>query len=74
MARHEIPNYLLKTSVGIKVEGGFSRSRIQALINEFAAEQPSQEFAGEIAGFLTIEDIPQERREGFLQVLNALNN
>ena len=72
MARHEIPNYLLKTSVGIKVEGGFSRSRIQALINEYAAEQPDQEFAGDIAGFLTIEDIPQERREAFLQVLDRM--
>ena len=73
MARHEIPNYLLKTSVGIKVEGGFSGSRVQALINEFAAEQPSQELAGDIAGFLTIEDIPQERRGGLLQVLKTLS-
>lgn len=72
MPRHLIPDYLLKTSVGIKLEGGVSNARIQAVINEFAAEQPAQEFADGIAGFLTISDIPQERREAFLQVLNAL--
>ena len=74
MSRHQIPDYLLRTSVGIKVEGGFNYGRIQALINEFAADQPSQDFAGNIAGFLTIEDIPQDRRESFLRVLSALGD
>jgi hypothetical protein len=73
MARNPIPDYLLKTSVGIKVEAGFSASRIRAVINEFAAEQPEDETSGDIMGFLSIEDIPQARREGFLRVLNSLS-
>jgi hypothetical protein len=73
MARGTIPDYLLKTSVGIKVEAGISASRIRALVNEFAAEQPRHQPASDIAGFLMIEDIPQVHREGFLRVLSALS-
>ena len=69
MARHVIPDYLLRTSVGISEEAGVSSSRIRALINEFAAEQSSHKLAGDIGGFLTVDDIPQDRREGFLSVL-----
>lgn len=71
MARNTIPDYLLKTTVGISEEAGVSSSRIQALINAFAAEQPGHNPAGDIAGFLTVVDIPQARREGFLRVLSS---
>ena len=72
MAKGPIPDYLLKTTVAIKVEAGVSASRIRALINEFASEQPRPN-AGDIAGFLWVEDIPEARREGFLWVLSSLS-
>lgn len=70
MARSTIPDYLLKTTIGISEEAGVSSSRIRALINEFAAEQPGHH-AGDISGFLSAEDIPHARREGFLCVLSS---
>ena len=69
MARHVIPDYLLKTSVGISEEAGVSSCRIRALINELAAERSGHKLASDIGGFLTVDDIPQDRREGFLSVL-----
>ena len=71
MARHVIPDYLLKASVGISEEAGVSSSRIREVINAFAAEQPGHKLAGDIAGFLTVADIPQARREGFMSVLSS---
>jgi hypothetical protein len=71
MTRNTIPDYLLKTTVGIAEEAGISSSRIRALVNEFAAEKSKCEPSGDIAGFLAVEDIPQDRREGFLCVLSS---
>jgi len=73
MAKSPISNDLLKTTVGIHVEAGVSASRIRALINQFASEQPRHEIAADIAGFLSVEDIPQARREGFLWVISSLS-
>jgi hypothetical protein len=73
MPRHTIPDYLLKTAVGLQVEAGISATHLRALINEFAAEQSSYEFGEGFAGFLSVEDIPQGRREDFMSALSALS-
>jgi hypothetical protein len=70
MARHVIPDYLLKTTVAISEEAGVSSSRIRAAINAFAAE-PEEKFTGDIAGFLTVADIPQSRRAGFMSLISS---
>jgi hypothetical protein len=72
MAKRKIENYLLKTTAGLRIDAGVSPALIRGLINEFAGETQSHNPDGDIVSFLSIEDIPQDRREKFLLALNFL--
>ena len=69
--RRTITNDLLEVSVRIKQEAGVTHAQIQAVIDKFASEEQWQERTGGI-GFPLVEDIPQDRRDGFMAALAEL--
>jgi hypothetical protein len=73
MADRSITDDLLKITIGLRSDAGVSMSDIRRLIGEFADDQGCKEGAGGAVGFLWIEDVPQYRREQFLNALAALS-
>lgn len=71
-ARIPITDEVLKLSVGIRLEAGVDEAQIRALIDQFASELCRGEQPQDIVGFLTVEDVPQDRRAEFLQAVDGL--
>ena len=66
-----IDDHVLRMFVGIKSEGGrVNAQQVREIVGRMAADLPANV---EIAGFLDLEDIPQERRSQFLQVLDTVS-
>jgi len=72
MSRSTIDDHVLKMFVGIKSEGGaINDVQVREIISRIAADVRAPANVG-IAGFLEIEDIPQERRSQFLTVIDTV--
>lgn len=73
MRRSQIDNHVLRVFVGIKSEGGaITPIQVREIVSRIASDvrAPANQ---EIAGFLELEDIPEERRSQFLQVLDTVS-
>jgi hypothetical protein len=73
MSRHNTSDGVLKIIVGMKLEVGVSMSEIRGLIDKYASDQRRPGEPGEIAGFLSVEDIPQQLRHDFSAALSSLS-
>ena len=71
MSRHTTSDEVLKMIVGMKLEIGVSMFKIRDLIDKFCPGR-RQEESEEIAGFLSVEDVPQRLRDQFIVALSAL--
>jgi hypothetical protein len=72
MSRSIIDDHVLRISVGIKSEGGSIKSvQVREIVNRLAADVRAPGNM-EIAGFLELEDIPQDRRSQFLVALDTV--
>jgi len=68
-----IDDHVLRMFVGIKSEGGrVNAQQVREIVGRMAADLRAPANV-EIAGFLDLEDIPQERRSQFLQVLDTVS-
>jgi hypothetical protein len=72
MQRSQIDNHVLRIFVGIKSEAGaINAVQVREIVSRIACDvrAPANQ---KIAGFLELEDIPEERRSTFLQVLDTV--
>ena len=73
MRSSTIDDHVLRMFVGIKSEAGaIDAGQVREIIGRMAADVRAPANA-EIAGFLELEDIPQDRRSQFLQVLDTVS-
>ncbi len=73
MRRSVIDDHVLRIFVGIKSEGGaITPVQVREIVSRIASDvrAPADQ---EIAGFLELEDIPEDRRSQFLQVLDTVS-
>ncbi|MGE5268657.1 MAG: hypothetical protein ACM3JG_03170 [Thiohalocapsa sp.] len=66
-----ITDELLAVAVRIKQDAGVAHSEIQSVIDQFACRERWEERTGGI-GFPLVEDIPQQGRGAFLEMLSEL--
>lgn len=73
MRRSEIDDHVLRIFVGIKSEGGaINTVQVREIVSRIASDVRAHPKL-EISGFLELEDVPQERRSQFLQVLDTVS-
>ena len=73
MSRSQIDDYVLKMFVGIKSEtGAISTLQVREIVSRMGADLRAPANVG-IAGFLEVEDIPQDRRSQFLTVIDTVS-
>lgn len=73
MRRSMIDDHVLRIFVGIKSEGGaINAVQVREIVSRIAADVKAPANL-EISGFLELEDIPEERRSQFLQVLDTVS-
>jgi hypothetical protein len=72
MHRSIIDDHVLKVFVGIKSECGAIRpAQVREILSRLAADVRAPDNI-ELAGFLELEDIPQDRRNQFLVVVDTV--